>query len=353
MSALTVKKIGGNQSFLNIKELSTIINTSEGSMSVLDDINFSIKKGEIMALVGESGSGKSMTINSILQLLPKEIVQQCNGKVEMDGVNLLTLNEKELNDIRGKRISLVAQNAMTSLDPSYRVGKQIVEIILDKTELNKKSAVEKVLLLFEQMGIDNPKRIFHSYPHQLSGGLRQRVVIAMSLACDPDLIIADEPTSALDPTVQLQVLDLFVKINKEFGTAILMITHDFGVVAQIAEKVAVMYAGEIVEMGLTKSVIFNPQHPYTQGLLKCIPDLNWIFDERMTKKSLYQIEGEIPNLMQISSKCRFLNRCPVAKKICQTKKPLLKNIKDYGEKHEVRCLLTKGERKDEEKRNLN
>lgn len=335
-SALKAKNL------LKVENLSTKIKTPDGVLTVLEDVNLTIQKGEILAIVGESGSGKSMTITSILQLLPKSLLEGYTGKIEVEGENLITIGEKKMQEIRGKKISLVAQNAMTSLDPSYRVGKQIVEIMLAKTDTTKEQAKEKALSLLEQMGIHEPERIFQSYPHQLSGGLRQRVVISMSLACNPDLIIADEPTSALDPTVQLQVLDLFQEINQKFGTAILIITHDFGVVARIAEKVAVMYAGQIVEKGATGEVIFNPKHPYTQSLLKCIPNLDWIFDEDKGKKPLWQIKGEPPNLLKLPQGCRFVNRCHVAKDICRTTKPLLQKIKPQGIDHAVRCLLTEG-----------
>ncbi|USK60427.1 ABC transporter ATP-binding protein [Peribacillus asahii] len=339
---MNVQSALNTESLLKVEGLSTKIKTPEGVLTVLEDVNLTIEKGEIMAIVGESGSGKSMMINSILQLLPKTLLEAYSGNIEVEGENLFIIGEKKMQEIRGRKISLVAQNAMTSLDPSYRVGKQIVEIMLEKTGLTKEQAKKKALNLLEQMGIDDPKRIFQSYPHQLSGGLRQRVVIAMSLACDPDLIIADEPTSALDPTVQLQVLDLFQTINQQFGTAILMITHDFGVVARIAEKVAVMYAGQIVEKGATADVIFNPTHPYTQSLIKCIPNLDWVFDKGAGKKPLWQIKGEPPNLMQLSQGCRFFNRCHVAKDICQSANPLLKNVKPYRNEHSVRCVLIEG-----------
>ncbi|MBB6446180.1 ABC transporter ATP-binding protein [Bacillus benzoevorans] len=339
---MNIPSVVETKPLLKVEHLSTKIKTPDGILTVVEDVDLTIEKGEIMVIVGESGSGKSMTISSILQLLPKHLLHSYSGKIEIEGENLLTIGDKKMQEMRGGKISLVAQNAMTSLDPSYRVGKQIVEIMLNKTDLSKKQAAAKALSLLEQMGIDEPERIFQSYPHQLSGGLRQRVVIAMSLACSPDLIIADEPTSALDPTVQLQVLDLFQKINQKFGTAILIITHDFGVVARIAGKVAVMYAGQIVEKGTTKNVIFNPKHPYTQSLLKCIPSLDWIFDEGEGKKPLWQIKGELPNLLHLPQGCRFADRCHVAKDSCRTKKPLLKKVKPLKLDHSVRCLLTEG-----------
>jgi oligopeptide/dipeptide ABC transporter ATP-binding protein len=335
MSSVTLLK---SKPLLKVDHLTTKIKTAEGILTVIEDIDFTMEKGEIVAIVGESGSGKTMTIQSILQMLPKNLLIEYSGKVELEGENLIALGKKDMQKIRGKKISLIAQNAMTSLDPSYKIGRQIVEIILEKTNLTRMEAKEKALTLLSQMGIDDPLRIFESFPHQLSGGLRQRVVIAMSLSCDPDLIIADEPTSALDPTVQLQILELLVKINREFGTAILMITHDFGVVARIAEKVAVMYAGQIVEKGKTQDVIFHPKHPYTQSLLNCIPNLDWIFKEGVKKKSLYQIQGEPPNLSDLPDGCRFVTRCHLAKEECYKTKPLLKEIKGKEKGHYSRCL---------------
>ncbi|MFT8319944.1 MAG: ABC transporter ATP-binding protein [Bacillus sp. (in: firmicutes)] len=336
---MSIANLTENNHVLNIKNLSTEINTPDGITTIIEDINLSIDKGEIMAIVGESGSGKSMTIQSILQLLPSGLIHQYNGSVKKEGTELFSLNERELRDLRGKEISLVAQNAMTSLDPSYKVGSQIIEIIMAKTNLSKKQAKKRACELFEQLGIDDPMRIYQSYPHQLSGGLRQRVVIAMSVACEPDILIADEPTSALDPTIQKQVLDLFKKINKELGTTILMITHDFGVVAYLAQKVAVMYAGQIVEKGRTEEVIFQPKHPYTKSLLKCIPNLEWIFDDTKEKEPLWQIDGEVPKLSEIQTGCRFANRCSVANDRCKFTKPLLKK---WDADHYVRCILTEG-----------
>lgn len=327
---------------LKVEKLTTQIKTPSGIVTVLEGIDLTIEKGEMMAIVGESGSGKSMTINSILKLIPKNLLNSYEGNVEVEGKGIISLNDREMNKIRGKKVALIAQNAMTSLDPSYRVGTQIIEIIMSKTNTAKSKAKAKALELLEQMGVHEPLRVYESFPHQLSGGLRQRVVIAMSLACDPDLLIADEPTSALDPTVQLQVLELLKKINNELGTAVLMITHDFGVVAKIAEKVAVMYAGQIVEKGRTSEVIFNPKHPYTKSLLKCIPDLGWIFKEGAKKDQLWQIPGEPPNLINDIKGCRFAGRCDVAEDRCRSEKPRLKKLKMGKEEHLVRCILIEG-----------
>jgi oligopeptide/dipeptide ABC transporter ATP-binding protein len=327
---------------LQVENLSTEIKTPDGILTVLEDINLTMENGEILSIVGESGSGKSMTIHSILQLIPNHLLHGYHGMVSIEGKDLTSLRPKEVKAIRGKKISLIAQNAMTSLDPSYRVGTQLVEIITSKTKLSRKEAKEKSLDLLRQMGVHNPIKIYRSFPHQLSGGLKQRVVIAMSLACDPDLVIADEPTSALDPTVQVQVLDLLKKINKELGTAVLMITHDFGVVARISDKVAVMYAGQIVEKGPKDEILFHPEHPYTKSLMKCIPDLSWIFDPSQGKKPLWQIPGEPPSLKDIKEGCRFTNRCPSAYSKCTASTPLLKKIPGSSKEHDVRCFLTEG-----------
>ncbi|MGG3622906.1 ABC transporter ATP-binding protein [Bacillus gobiensis] len=339
---MTVDATEETLNLLQVENLSTEIKTPDGIMTVLEDINLTMKNGEILSIVGESGSGKSMTIHSILQLIPNQLLYGYHGKVSIEGKNLTSLRPKEVKDIRGKKISLIAQNAMTSLDPSYRVGTQIVEIITSKTNKSKKEAKEKSLELLKQMGVDDPMKIYQSFPHQLSGGLKQRVVIAMSLACDPDLVIADEPTSALDPTVQIQVLDLLKKINKELGTAVLMITHDFGVVARISDQVAVMYAGQIVEKGSKEEILFHPEHPYTKSLMKCIPDLSWIFDPSKGKKPLWQIPGEPPNLKEVTNSCRFAARCPSAQSKCTASIPMLKKLSGGSQAHEVRCFLTEG-----------
>lgn len=328
------------QKILDISNLTTEIKTPDGILKVIEDIDFSVSKGEFLAVVGESGSGKSMTINSILQLIPKQLLSNYSGMVELEGENLLDLPEKIMRTIRGKRISLIAQNAMTSLDPSFKVGHQIVEIITNKTSLTKKEAEERAFSLLENMGIDAPERIFNAYPHQLSGGLRQRAVIAMSLSCEPDIVIADEPTSALDPTVQLQVLDLLLEINRKRGTTVLMITHDFGVVSYVANKVVVMYAGQVVEKGNTADVIHNPKHPYTISLLKCIPNLDWIFNSKIEKQALWQIEGEPPILNELGRGCRFSNRCYLAKGSCQMIEQQLVSIDNNN--HYVRCMFAKG-----------
>lgn len=328
------------QKVLDISNLTTEIKTPDGILKVIENVDFSVNKGEFLAIVGESGSGKSMTINSILQLIPKQLLSNYSGKVEFEGENLLDLPEKVIQIIRGKRISLIAQNAMTSLDPSFKIGQQIIEIITNKTSLTKKEAKERAFSLLENMGIDAPERIFNAYPHQLSGGLRQRAVIAMSLSCEPDIVIADEPTSALDPTVQLQVLNLLLEINRKHGTTVIMITHDFGVVSYVADKVVVMYAGQVIEKGNTSDIIHNPQHPYTISLIKCIPNLDWIFNGNIEKQRLWQIVGEPPILKELGSGCRFSNRCYLAKESCKKIEQQLVSI-DKND-HYVRCMFARG-----------
>lgn len=339
---------------LDVEHLTTKLNVSEGELTVLEDVNLSIKLGEIVVVVGESGSGKSMTINSILQLIPKNLLNNYTGIVKIDGKDILSASTgRERKKIKGDKVSLIAQNAMTSLDPSYKVGKQIVEIMLANIHCTRAEAKAETIELLQRMGIDNPERVFHSYPHQLSGGLRQRVIIAMALACKPKLIIADEPTSALDPTIQLQVLDLLKEVNRNLNTAILMITHDFGVVSYMADRVVVMYAGQVVESGAAQEVIYRPQHPYTISLLKCIPNLKWIYSNTNNETSLFNIPGEVPNLLQIPAGCRFAPRCYKAVNQCFKTKPLLKKVNlPEPEKlelidHYSRCIFVKGDNNNE------
>ncbi|MCO7174881.1 ABC transporter ATP-binding protein [Sporolactobacillus kofuensis] len=340
-----IEKTDSQDPVLNIEHLTTKIKISSGEVSVIEDINLKLNKGEIMVVVGESGSGKSMTINSIMQLIPKKLLKGYEGSIKLDQSDLLTMNDRDKWKLRGNKISLVTQNAMTSLDPSYRVGKQIVEIILASQHVSKADAKGKTIDLLKKMGIEDPERIYQSYPHQLSGGLRQRVIIAMALSCNPEIIIADEPTSALDPTVQLQVLDLLKDVNRNFGTTILMITHDFGVVSYMADKVVVMYAGQIVETGLAKDVINDPQHPYTKSLLKCIPDLKWIYSNSNNNTSLFNIPGEVPDLTKKITGCRFAARCFKAVAQCSQIQPELKKVNalssENNMEHLSRCIFAK------------
>ncbi|MFD2615730.1 ABC transporter ATP-binding protein [Terrilactibacillus laevilacticus] len=326
----------GSTNILEIENLTTTLRIPGGKVSVVEGISFNVKAGEKLVIVGESGSGKSMTINSILQMVPDSLIDSYKGIIKIDGENILEMSKRKFKDIRGKKISLVAQNAMTSLDPSYKIGKQVMEIYRhNHKKASKEEAKKETLILLDKMGIKNPEHVFHSYPHELSGGLRQRVVIAMALTGNPKLIIADEPTSALDPTLQLQILDLLNEINQKFGTSILMITHDFGVVSYFADRVIVMYAGEILEMGTVDEVINYPLHPYTKGLLKCIPDLSWLDKEdKIEKRKLSSISGEVPNLAKKLTGCRFAPRVSDIPEDYHESSPKMHKITDT---HWVRC----------------
>ncbi|NTZ18669.1 ABC transporter ATP-binding protein [Paenibacillus sp. JMULE4] len=261
--------------------------------------------------------------------LAAKIGRQCH----VPGGKTVYVIRKKMREIRGNGMAMVFQNAMTALDPSYTIGSQLMELLREKKGLSSQAAKKRSLELLSQVGMPAPEKMFSSYAHRLSGGLRQRAVIAMALSCEPSLIIADEPTTALDPTVQLQIIELFEKINKETGTAILLITHDFGVVARLAQKVAVMYAGQIVEQGSLEELLQSPAHPYTRSLLACIPSTQWIFSGK-EKQKLVQIEGAPPSLAHLPPGCHFADRCPEVEAICRKEKPEMVKISHTAE---VRC----------------
>ncbi|SDJ86504.1 ABC transporter ATP-binding protein [Paenibacillus naphthalenovorans] len=318
---------------LDVQNLSAYLTTADGTVKAVDRVSFTIDQGEIMAVVGESGSGKTMMISSIMNMIPSHLLQKLEGSVMFQGEKLFTLSEKKMREIRGNGMAMVFQNAMTALDPSYTIGSQLMELLREKKGLSSQAAKKRSLELLFQVGMPAPEKMFSSYAHRLSGGLRQRAVIAMALSCEPSLIIADEPTTALDPTVQLQIIELFEKINKETGTAILLITHDFGVVARLAQKVAVMYAGQIVEQGSLEELLQSPAHPYTRSLLACIPSTQWIFSGK-EKQKLVQIEGAPPSLAHLPPGCHFADRCPEVEAICRKEKPEMVKINHTAE---VRC----------------
>jgi ABC-type dipeptide/oligopeptide/nickel transport system ATPase component len=267
------------QPLLAVEGLRTHFSTENGVVKAVDGVDFTIERGGILGMVGESGSGKSVTGLSILRLLDPRTATLAGGRVLFDGEDLLTKSDKEMRSIRGRRISMVFQNAMTALDPFFRAGDQLVEIIRLHRKIGKREARAKALEAMELVRIPEAGRRMSSYPHQLSGGQRQRVMIALALACGPDLLIADEPTTALDATVQKQIIDLLLDLNRELGTTILMITHDFGVVARMCRTVAVMYRGRIVESGDVRTVLETPEHPYTQGLMRAVPRLRLPHEE--------------------------------------------------------------------------
>ena len=295
---------------LQIQHLKTQFQTSKGISPVVDDVTIDIPKGKIVGLVGESGCGKSMTAMSVMQLVkkPGKIV---DGKVMLMGRNLLEASEKEMRNVRGNEISMIFQEPMTSLNPVYTVGKQVREAILLHQNLSKEEAKNKVIDIFRKIGIPEPEKRYNSYPHQLSGGLRQRVMIGMAMVCEPELLIADEPTTALDSTLQAQVLDLFKSINEKTGVSIVIISHDLGVIRKYCHRIAVMYAGQILESAPADEIFENARHPYTKALIRVIPSLNIKKDER-----LMEIPGFVPEKNRERKECIFKKRCSEADERC-------------------------------------
>lgn len=282
------KKIG--KPLLQVKNLHVSFHTLEGNVNAVRGVTFTLKRGETLALVGESGSGKSVSMKAINRVLPGNASFDA-GEIIYEGKNLLTLSEPDMEKIRGRKIAMIFQDPMTSLNPTMNVGRQIAESILIHENISEEEAIQQAIELMELVGIRNPKESWKNYPHQFSGGMRQRVMIALSLACKPDILIADEPTTALDVTIQAQILDLIDELKKKLNMSVIFITHDLGVVAHVADKVAVMYAGRIVEIGTAEEIFYNPQHPYTWGLICSMPSLD------TKNESLYSIPGAPPNLL--------------------------------------------------------
>lgn len=313
---------------LEVEHLSTEFSTRRGPVRAIRDVSFNIDKGEILALVGESGSGKSVTSLSIMGLLSSNGRVVEGSKIMFDGIDLLKQSERQMQHIRGNRISMIFQEPMTSLNPIFTVGDQILESINLHTKLNKHEAQEKLLELMNMVGIPNPSKRIHDYPHQMSGGMRQRIMIAIAMACQPQLLIADEPTTALDVTIQAQILDLLYRMREQFNVSVLLITHDLGVVAEAADRVAVMYCGRIVEEGTTKEILTDPKHPYSFGLLKSIPRL----DENSER--LFMIPGMVPPPEEVPAGCAFADRCEFASEACRNNLPELQTIGD----RKIRCI---------------
>ncbi len=313
---------------LEVSNLTTQFKMKKGTVKAVNDISFSCNDGEILAIVGESGSGKSVTSLSIMQLLA-ESAEIAEGKILYKGEDLLKKTEKEMKTIRGNQISMIFQEPMTSLNPVLRIGEQLSESIRLHMKLDKKTALARAVEMLELVGIPSPDQRVKDYPHQMSGGMRQRVMIAMALSCNPELLIADEPTTALDVTIQAQILDLIYKLRQKLGMAVLLITHDLGVVAEAADRVIVMYCGKVVEEAMVEDLFEEPLHPYTQGLLASIPRA----DE--DRDRLYMIDGMVPNPLNMPSGCAFSERCVKCMEICKNKQPEM-IVKD-GRK--VRCHL--------------
>jgi len=318
---------------LLVKNLKVSFAASKKELIAVRGISYQLNQGEILALVGESGCGKTVSALSILRLIQEPPGKIVSGEILFAGKDLLKLNKKELQGRRGKDIAMIFQDPMTSLNPVLTIGEQIIETLLRHTSLSRKKAREKSFRLLEQVEIPSPKQKLDQYPHQLSGGMRQRAMIAMALSCSPRILIADEPTTALDVLIQAQILSLLKKIKNDTQMSILLITHDLGVVAEVAERVMVMYAGEIVESGLVKDLFRSPLHPYTIGLMESIPTLEST-QQKLSK--LKEISGTVPSLSQVPSGCPFHPRCSAAETRCKTDKPKLKKI---SQTHSVSCWL--------------
>jgi oligopeptide/dipeptide ABC transporter ATP-binding protein len=319
------------EKLLDIDGLKVSFRTEDGLVRAVDGISIGVSKGEVLGIVGESGSGKSVTMMSVMRLIIDPNVR-FEGRVLYQGRDLMELSQDDMRDVRGKEIAMIFQDPMTSLNPVYTVGWQIEEQINAHESLPKGEARSRVIQLLRAVGIPNPETRIDDYPHQFSGGMRQRVMIAMGLSCNPDLLIADEPTTALDVTIQAQILELIKRLRQEFDSAIVLITHDMGVVADIADRVVVMYAGRVVEQGPKDEVFRNPQHPYTWGLLNSIPRL-----DRPKARRLSTIPGQPPSMLALPAGCRFRPRCPYAFDRCAVEDPAL--VPKVGEDHLDACLL--------------
>ena len=303
------------QPLLEVKHLVTQFRTKNGYVTAVDDVSFNVMPGETLGIVGESGCGKSVTSLSILQLLPTGIGKIAGGSVLFNGEDLTKKNNRELSHIRGKDIAMIFQDSMTSLNPVLTIGRQIEETIAVHSHASKQEIHQQALDILTKVGVSSPEQRLREYPHQLSGGMRQRVMIAMALSCNPSLLIADEPTTALDVTIQAQIIDLMVELKHKINASIMLITHDMGVVAEMADSIMVMYAGKVVEYGTAREIFRNPLHPYTQGLLSSIPRLDKDVDR------LYAIPGTVPSLNAMPEGCRFCVRCSCAGPECAVKAP--------------------------------
>ncbi len=313
---------------IEIKDLNVSFHTYAGKVQAVRGVDFNVGESEILAIVGESGCGKSVTAQTIMKLNPTPPSEIERGEIFFNGKDIVKLSEKEMLDIRGGKIGMIFQDPMTSLDPTKKIGYQMCESIFRHEKVTKEEAFKRSVEMLENVGIANAAERMNQYPHQFSGGMRQRVMIAAALVCNPKLLIADEPTTALDVTIQAQIIDLLLQVREHLNTSIIIITHDMGVVADIADRVAVMYAGKIIETGTVRELFYNPNHPYTWGLMNSIPSIH--------KERLTPIEGTPPDLIQPPLGCPFVDRCDHAMKVCQTTMPSVFKLTDT---HEVRCWL--------------
>lgn len=315
---------------LEINHLSTYFDTEAGTVKAVDDVSLRVKRGETVCIVGESGCGKSITAMSVMGLVEGPAGKVVGGEIGFEGRDLLKLDKNELRTIRGHDIAMIFQEPMSSLNPVLTIGEQLIEPLVEHLKMSKKAARKRAIELITEVGISRAEQIAGSYPHELSGGMLQRIMIAIAVSCSPKLLIADEPTTALDVTIQAQILDLLRKFKEESNMSILLITHDLGVVAEMADYVIVMYSGKIVEEGEVVELFENPKHPYTRGLLKSKPVLGRRQDD------LYSIPGQVPNPLDLTPSCYFHDRCESCMAVCQTKEPQLKAVAD---KQKVACWL--------------
>jgi len=323
---------GENNFLLTIRNLHTYFYTDEGVAKAVDGVDLELKEGGTLGVVGESGCGKSVTALSVMRLIPDPPGKIAQGEIIFEGKNLLSLSEAEMRKIRGRSISMIFQEPMTSLNPVFQIGDQISEVLRLHEGMSRREAWDRSVEMLKMVGIPSPERRVQEYPHQLSGGMRQRAMIAMALACSPKLMIADEPTTALDVTIQAQILELMNRLQRDKGMSVILITHNLGVIAETAQKVAVMYAGRIVEYAEVKPIFGNPMHPYTQGLLKSIPRLD---EDHARKARLEAIPGLVPSLLELPKGCKFSNRCKYVFEKCGEEPQLI----EAEPRHLVRCWL--------------
>ena len=320
-----------SEKILEIKDLCVEFKTVEGTVKAINHLNYTLHKGEKLGIVGESGSGKSVSSLGIMQLIPNPPGEIVGGEIVYKGKDLVKTSEKEMQKIRGNEISMIFQEPMTSLNPIIKCGKQIAESLRLHRGMNKKEAMEEAIRMMQAVGIANPEVRAHEYPHQMSGGMRQRVMIAIALACNPKILIADEPTTALDVTIQAQIMDLMRELKEKSNTAIILVTHDLGVVANFADRIQVMYAGQVVERGTAREIFYESKHPYTWALLSSVPKVT-----NESKEELYALKGTPPDLLLPLHECPFASRCEYCMGICKERNPMETSLSDT---HKVSCWL--------------
>lgn len=318
------------EALLQVKNLKTYFVSRQSTVKAVDGVDFEVGRGKVLGIVGESGSGKSMTSLSVMRLVPGPQGRIVEGEILLDGKDLTKLSEKQMTDVRGNDIGMIFQEPMSALNPVLKIGEQIGEVLIRHRKLSKSAAREKAIALLKSVGFPRAEQVINEYPHQLSGGMRQRAMIAMAMACEPKLLIADEPTTALDVTIQAQVLDLMRSLKDNSGTAIILVTHDLGVVAEMADDVAVMYGGQVVESGSADAIFDQPLHPYTRALMESIP----VIDQE--RERLYAIPGNVPSAANFPAGCRFADRCSLVQDKCREQMPELRALSPG---HLVRCIL--------------